>query len=339
MMSGNRRWILPGDDPEALAIRDLLTECGEDFRHALDAEGCGVTPRTAYHADVPDLEGVETIYRVECSWPGADVDPRVVVIDHHNEGDPGFGLPPDLFLEASSLGQVIAVLAADALPPEARRSSEPGVRGWNAVIVGRGYGVGTFGLHANGFWWVATQWPGSGLMIPTDLVLTAAADHCLAAAYRNRCPGVTRCDIEEFRVRQLCHASRASSRGETRTEDQVRESIRRAKDALLTAPVIRLSDGVPEGPIGRNYEVRDCRGPMIPDLPEAAMILGLGYLAGGVPLREGDRAKVVVGGCGFGSAPGMYPVEAFLGGWAQANGLTGIYGDPTRGFAGGYLPA
>src|SRR5690606_25622302 len=48
--------------------------------------------------------------------------PRVVVIDHHRPGDPGYGRPPEEFLAASSIGQVITELARlGRLPPEPRR--------------------------------------------------------------------------------------------------------------------------------------------------------------------------------------------------------------------------
>ena len=44
-------------------------------------------------------------------------------------------------------------------------------------------------------------------------------------------------------------------------------------------------------------------------------------------------------GAGEGSLAGRAPVEAFLGGWAARAGLADLYGDPDRGYAGGYLPA
>jgi hypothetical protein len=76
---------------------------------------------------------------------------------------------------------------------------------------------------------------------------------------------------------------------------------------------------------------------VLPDLPEAACIQGIAYLAD-VPGRPGEPRKVVLGGCGEGTVPGTAPVEVFLGGWAAENGLVDPYGDPARGFAGAYIP-
>ncbi len=98
----------------------------------------------------------------------------------------------------------------------------------------------------------------------------------------------------------------------------------------------------------RSIEVVDLRGTQIPDLPEAAMALGVAYLAGGVSLREGDPPKIVIGGCGEGSVPGTLPVEAFLAAARNGNvagtpvhvdGELKPYGDIVRGFAGAYVNA
>lgn len=175
-----------------------------------------------------------------------------------------------------------------------------------------------------------------GFEIPCpEFTLTAAADHCLAAAYAGQCPGVTVEAITEWGVQQMCRPSAASSRNETRTPDQVRASLERAKAAICAAPIVTIGD-VP---------VVDLRGQQIPDLPAAAVMLGIAYLAGGVALREGDSAKIVLGGCGQGTIPGTAPVEAFLQA-AQMGNVAGTpvypdgdmkpYGDPVRGFAGAY---
>jgi len=73
----------------------------------------------------------------------------------------------------------------------------------------------------------------------------------------------------------------------------------------------------------------DLRGPVIPELPEAAARLGVAVLAG--PLRDPDgRQKIVLQG----ASPGL--IRAWLAGefFAEARDR---YGDPERGFCGGYL--
>src|SRR5690606_32246277 len=66
---------------------------------------------TAYRGARAEVhEGVERVYLVECDVstpPGVER----VVVDHHREGDPGYGRPPKDFMAASSIGQVIEHLA------------------------------------------------------------------------------------------------------------------------------------------------------------------------------------------------------------------------------------
>src|SRR5690606_5914134 len=76
--------------------------------------------------------------------------------------------------------------------------------------------------------------------------------------------------------------------------------------------------------------VYDLRGNSVPELPEAASREGMAYLAT-VSDRDGRR-RVVLGG---NASPET--VRAFMNDWAHAQGLTDLYGDPARGFAGGYM--
>src|SRR5690606_39073597 len=69
----------------------------------------------------------------------------------------------------------------------------------------------------------------------------------------------------------------------------------------------------------------------VAELPEAAAREGVAFLSL-VTNRDGRR-KVVLGGY---TKPET--VRAFMTEWGPALGLVDIYGDPARGFAGGYLP-
>lgn len=146
-------------------------------------------------------------------------------------------------------------------------------------------------------------------------IIVAAADHCLAAAYRGECPGVDPDHILHYRV-----ATRAKFQG--RSPEELLADVERARTALREAPRIALGAGL---------SVCDMRAEFVPELPEAAMREGLAYLAT-VTDRDGRR-KVVLGGH---TTPET--VRAFLSEWAPAQGLVDTYGDPARGFAGGYLP-
>lgn len=227
-----RLWILGAPDPEMEAIEALLLQCGERIAYA-EHHGERVHPSTAYRADRPEIgDGcVHTVYCVECGgeWVGClnTLSPEAtdgdavltgcVVIDHHRPGDPGFGRAPSEFLAASSIGQVIAELAHhDLLPLSWERDREPGEPSTPGTFFpwcGHGRASET---------WVSMAHLAA--LVPHDLVLTAAADHCLAAAYRGECPGVDPEALMRWRAE-----SRA--RFQVRAVEDVLLDIDRARDA------------------------------------------------------------------------------------------------------------
>lgn len=329
----NRLWLLGADDPEMRAIENLLHECGERVAHALDANGARVVPSGMYLAAGPwPAEGTEATYLVECAWAGVGSVPkahgRVVQIDHHRPGDVGFGRPPAEFLQASSLGQVVAELARlGVLPKEWKRTHQPQ--------------PGTpDGCFLNGIdrttWMVreAESVGGRAVYIPAGIALIAAADHCLGAAYKGECPGVAPADLLEFRIHQRAverwHQA-GGALGTLRLENHIRRvryDIETTREALKHAPGVELFRSEAD----RVVAVADMRreGEPWPELPEAACSGGVGYVAG--PIQESlGRRKLVCSGS-------PTEVAAFIRWWAPAQKLTDIYGTPTRGFAGGYLP-
>lgn len=370
-----RVWILGAPDPEMEMIEDLLRNHGEEIIYALDDRGERVHPGNAYSCPVPEVPEGSTVYAVEC----LDVIPSGWVrIDHHRPGDHGYGRPAEDFMAASSVGQVISVLRNHG--PAFFEAGE-----WITCDGGDHRDVGGFLL---GMPYADT--------IPKEVVLAAAADHCLALAYVGDCPGVDPDDLMRWRAE-----TRARHQG--RSVEEVLEDIELAREALGKAPKLALMgriDGdwdestfhirralpgrkikLPELPyfiahhtiiydlrhaytvstvlvepfaegatvdaagVGDSREVvfgaRDegawdegghhtfvRRG--VPELPEAASREGAAYIATVVD-RDG-REKVVLGGC---TTPEV--VKTFMEQWAPEQGLTGIYGDPARGFAGGYI--
>lgn len=152
-------------------------------------------------------------------------------------------------------------------------------------------------------------------LIPPPLIYAAAADHCLAAAYRGECSGVDPDALMDWRIE-----TRAAFR--ERPASEILADINRACMVLREAPNIDIG----------GYAVRDLRDRVVPELPEAALREEAAYLTL-VTDRDGRR-KVVLGGRTFSKM-----VKAFMAEWAPAHGLVDIYGDPARGFAGGYLPS
>jgi hypothetical protein len=273
-----------------------------------------------------------------------DCSDRVVRVDHHRPVDPGYGKPPKEFLAASSVGQTIAHLArCGALervvrwhsvedypshawvwcgdphpPPGSLRLTHPdagiydlrgalayGVTwvrsGWVVVIHQWGEAVG------------AAKYRGSA-WIPRSYVL-AAADHCLAAAYRGECPGVDPDELGRWRIAVL-----AEQQG--RSEANVLADVERARAALRAAPKLCLVSD-PEV-----VEVADMRGQNIPELLEAAAREGICFVA--FQTDSNGHTKIV---CQVGSPA---QIQAFQT-WAKTQGFVDIYGDPAQGFAGGYL--
>ena len=361
MSNASRVWILGASDPEMQAIETLLRECGERVEYATsDADGLvrvtaanayrGVTMpaalRSGYHGERVVPAGT-TWYQVECDLGGVRPygDPGVV-IDHHRPGDPGYGRPPSEFLAASSIGQVTSELARlgrlpTSWPRSARHAGDIGdlvsdadTEGWGVVVRGSAHGYESEPYSDSE---LAAQ--AVVAMIPSDLVLTAAADHCLGAAYHGECPGVDPDALMRWRAE-----SRARFQG--RSVEHVLADVERAQRAIERAPYVYLVDDdrccgahrhgayvdywCCEGRV-RMPHVIDMRreGEPIPELPEAATRLGVGYVSGPLECPDGRRK--------FTCSGSEEQVRAFLEVWAPSQGLVDLYGDPARGFAGGYL--
>lgn len=310
-MRQNRIWILGAPDPEMELIENILRQCGEEIIYATDESGRRVHPGNAYRCPVPSVPEGATVYAVEC----IDKLPEGWIrIDHHRPGDPGCGRPPAEFLPASSIGQVLSQLARWGLVegvPVSMYADDP-----EECIPGTEYPcpgeIRAIPQDKAPYVW-AIHTPFGWRYIPTEIVLAAAADHCLAAAYRGECPGIDPTALMRWRAE-----TRAAFQG--RQVEDVLADVERAREALREAPTTEIGGGV----------VRDLRARVVPELPEAAAREGMAFLAS-VTDRDGRR-RVVLGG-----RTSSKTVRAFMTEWAPARGLVDIYGDPARGFAGGYL--
>lgn len=109
-------FVLGAQDPEMRAIERVLSASGISFGHAaVQHRRCNSS--SAYDADSVVLVGNDGVHRqfllrptqdvafVECGVRGHN---PVLHIDHHNPGDPGFGVEPANYMKGSSLGQVLA---------------------------------------------------------------------------------------------------------------------------------------------------------------------------------------------------------------------------------------
>lgn len=104
-------FLLGHPDAEMREIENILKKKKLPYRYATH-QGHPVTPRTCYRADKVAVKGGRTLVLVECEpidyFQASTL--KLRVIDHHRPGDPGFGLPPEQYWEASSIGQVCQLL-------------------------------------------------------------------------------------------------------------------------------------------------------------------------------------------------------------------------------------
>lgn len=321
-MNNSRIWVLGAPDPEMQMVEGLLREMDQQIAYACTDAG-RVRPSEAYQATHarwdpagPATHGPDAhvAYVVEC----ASVDDHkwhpwhhATIIDHHWPGDPGYGRPPAEFLLASSLGQVISRLAQLERIPEFWQPCIGLPRARVGAIAPDNPPSDRVCGTDDKSWRVQTS-VAYARVIPRDYVLAAAADHCLAAAYRGECPGVDPDALMRWRV-----TSRARFQG--RPEAEVLRDVEAARQALRTRPTIDVAGGA----------IADCRDVHIPELPEAASREGIAFIS--TPITPDGRRKINL----MGGTPAQ--IQAFLDGEVMA-GLRDTYGDPARGFAGGYQP-
>lgn len=146
-----------------------------------------------------------------------------------------------------------------------------------------------------------------GLEPTPEQHIIAAADHCLRHAYAGECPGVSPEALADWRER-----SRSGMRNIS--VEELRERIDNAMQALRDAPRIQVA----------GEDVAWFPEPMPDEVPEASARLGIPFC---YARRDGARGKSGI----MSAAP--HVIRA----WMRDCGLTDVYGDPARGFAGGYL--
>lgn len=143
--------------------------------------------------------------------------------------------------------------------------------------------------------------------------IIAAADHCLAHAYKGLCPGVDPAELADWRER-----SRAARFGLTHEEIQLR--IRIATGALERAPRIKVG----------SEEVA-----WFPDRGIAPYELSEASARSGVPICYLTHLDPTLGR--YRAKSGILNAEAdTVRAWMAECGLEAIYGSPLRGYAGGY---
>jgi hypothetical protein len=105
-------FVLGGPDTEMKYITDILEDRGLKFTYASDSLGNRVSRKAAYDVDIPKLSRNQVW--IECRPRGYGSNEMqslgYCLIDHHNEGDPGYNASPKHFWEASSIGQLCSLI-------------------------------------------------------------------------------------------------------------------------------------------------------------------------------------------------------------------------------------
>ena len=272
----NYVFVLGSPDPEMFAIEWGLCCIGVAPRYAQVEAGRRVTPEQAYSAVAPIVPATSVAVLVECRVPVLD-ESTTVIIDHHSEGDPGYGRPVEDSAMASSLGQMVEFLG--------KTHGEEAMRQF-IVSIEEKFDV---------------RWQ-----------VIAACDHALKEVYQGRVPGVSKDEALKYRFRVRTNFLRLR-------DSEYISLIEIAKDALIAAPDVIIANNI----------LKDLRSiGTVPEITEVSAIMGIGFLSKSY-LNEGTTEKMSI----F-NAPKESVSE-----WvkhAREIGLIDIYGDPIRGFAGGY---
>ena len=307
-------YILGAMDPEMAHIEEMLRQHGRRAIMALNGQGREVSPREAYgFATLRTLQQVArhiadgaVLVLVECRPEFPDLIARlmgrnVVYIDHHaphaTHGLHEYAAEPVGAVLASSIFQVW------------RRIN---LKAWNRKVRPIFAAPPKVGAPEHKAWERQALEKMAALAAEAlgDLAVVAAADHNLVHAYSGQVPGVDPEAVAEFRIR-----SRAEFQGVE--PDVIRQRVEDAMKALESAPRMDMG-GVP---------VADLMDRNVPELPEAAARTGTPFLSI-VNTKNGRKVGLM--------SASAEAVRYFMEKFAPSLGLTGIYGDPDRGFAGGF---
>ena len=371
-----RIFVLGSRDPEMDAIEAIARQSGARVCYACDGAGRRMMPGTEPSClDGGDLDSVAygaTVILVEIP-PSSDVyrhlaaaaitaRGHMLAVDHHGDREEA-AYPPEEYMDASSLGQVIAFLAGsgvggDGLPAEWGQPfdltgypdeidcgefvlpEESGETGYSDADEDRAAEAVYMGVGSN-----------LVVRVPPVLCALAAADHCLRAAYAGNCPGADLspgsagylADMEATRVAFLpsCPAEDFPALIET-----ARQTLREAPDlqdegvglgGLSIADLCGLAgDWGPETPLGERYPR------LFPCGPRVAAIEGRPYI---VEIRARHGRAIRLGG--FDGANAAH--RGALVSWREMAGAyygchgpdaprpLNLYAYPERGMAGGTL--
>jgi hypothetical protein len=251
-------FVLGASDPEMSAIARICSNKNYSIVYAC-SHGQRVHSGNAYDSDSIDLYAYPGLTPVWVECRSKDYKDNHIIIDHHREGDPGYGLHPENYWLGSSIGQL-------------------------CVLVG----------HER----------------TDELSIIAAADHCLSHAYKEMCPGVDPSALRRWRAKTRSEFQRIPLK-------QLEDNLEHAISILRTRPTITIN--------GEKFI--DARRVKVKEFSEASAIIGESVM---YEIYDFNTKRIKVGVLGGAT----HKISAWLE-WAKTS-LVDTYGDPQRGYAGGY---
>lgn len=314
--------ILGAKDPEMDMIEDdMLKPIGLEFEYAMKGSE-RVHPGNAYNAD----NKCDSAIMIECGGNSL----RGRSIDHHNPGDLGYNIKPDFFLPASSLGQMLRLIIDNSSNSNdyEKLCDDLGISSFYNEKLGNMFeltGKTKLGFYCldDGKWIIRNN--NENLpdgIVPKRFVLQAAADHCLRAAYNNECPGVKPDDVKCLQIENIAKTTKKS-------HFELQRLIDGFEKDLLSADIFSIE--------GMNF-ARDMTGVDLGfgysaeylAIKEAATFRGVPYV---VKHRFNENASETL----MLNSASEDLVEQFMNVYGPKVGLTKIFGNPSRGYAGGSI--
>ena len=155
-----------------------------------------------------------------------------------------------------------------------------------------------------------------------DDKLLAAMDHCFGDALFGNCPGIDKSEVLYLKLENI-------SKGTNHTLYEVKETLYRYVDVLSKSSTVQINSefviDITDLDLGVGYSVD------VLTVQLASIMMSKGVLYKTADKNHGRQKLVLNGQLNFET------VQYFMEHWGPNKGLTNIYGNPYRKYAGGYF--
>lgn len=278
-------------------MREIEKILSDQRLHYVIATKNGIRVKNSNAYDADKVASKNIVVMIECICSSSSFAQTIYKIDHHFPGDLGYGAPPEKYWGASSIGQLINFL----------------------------------------------QRLGLNIQITKEQKLIAAADHCLRAAYDGKCPGIEPKELMEHRIKiksKIIKEDEAVYKEHLNKTMSILNQLSQNSIILNGEQVLDLTEGFLVCPKcnsirridSRDLIIEECSGHdwhhfyTLRKLKEASAISGISIM---VFNSEENKINIF-------SSDGR-AASYFLKEYAKEKNLKNLYGDPERGYAGGFL--